>query len=464
MLSIKKNDLQAFFENAEMEFLIALQENSMQSFHAKFHASCSCLTDASLTAGISQKDATRFSAIATRIRDMTKSLIVLVKEGDMIAKEAVEKTKAILSGRLRKEQCSPTNQDSLNSQFLRRWFLEHIDHPFPSTVVKEELAELTNAKLKDLESRDELPKFGPQSAVKPISKNQCQLWFINTRRRSTWTEFYREYAFSEKSTMTKLVSTLKGESESANGTSKSLARILTCGEDGRTREWFGESLKKRVAMCQDHWVKIMEWLEQRPHEQQSDWLSQAIEEATSEYNQTRKSKRDQHRTENGSHAHQSDDEDYSDQLQSKKRVKKRRTSDGHARPIRGSRRSRDSARKNVRRPSTMISSIDQYRDVSGSSTSTLDTSCSSISTSSYATASSPLASYGKAQETLEQKKADDLEGLYHEPKTSFINPKPVFSPIPASPLQYGDDEMGDDDGEFELDDFEEAKQGDSPWN
>lgn len=457
---------QVFFENAEKLFLDALKNGKLDHFLSQYQSFCLQLSSSLSMALLSPDTAAKCILSIQRIRNMSEVLVKIRSTGEMLKEKALSETKMILSSAAGHAACSQDKQDSLNSQFLRRWFLEHTDHPFPSTAIKEDLAEITNAKLKDLESRDELPQYGPQSAVKPISKNQCQLWFINTRRRSTWTEFYRKYAFSDKSTMAKLVSILRNESENTSGRTKALTRLLAYGEDGRTTEWFGETLKERVASCQDHWTKIMEWLEQRPHEQQSDWLSQAIDEATSEYNQMRKGKRDQRRKERELKLKTADDHrpNNSDQLHSRKRAKRSKTNDGDAKSLTRNHRSLDGARKIARRPSTMVNSTDKDRNVSGSSTSTLDTSCSSISTNTYATASSPLASYGKGQEFLKLKNRNYLESLYNEPKTLSSNSGYKTNQIIASPLQFGDDELGDDDGEFELDNYEEANQGASPWH
>ncbi|MCO5588266.1 hypothetical protein L7F22_042221 [Adiantum nelumboides] len=421
---LSKVELEAFFENAEELYLDALRRSSTGSFLAAYKEACDSLATFPSFGCETPSAAKRMTTIAERIRTISHYLLDITKQSDRLTKIAIKETKNIFT----REDSSKDQdkQDSLNSQFLRRWFLEHIGHPFPSTEVKTELAELTNAKLKELESRDALPKYGPASAIKPITKNQCQLWFINTRRRSTWTEFYREYAFSDETIMTKLVSILKGGSENTNGTTKALARLLAYGENRRTKEWSGDQLKERVHNCKQHWIVIMEWLEQRPHEQQSDWLSQAIEEATSEYDQLRRSKRDEQRKIREfrlqkARAYQSDDDDDdddADQVSSRKRAKKGKTIERPAKPAAADRRSRNGTR-NARRPSKFKSASNRDRNVSGSSTSTLDTTCSSISTSSYTTASSPLANYGTIQDSSKQQ---DAQSLYHQPGYSSSNP------------------------------------------
>lgn len=151
--------------------------------------------------------------------------------------------------------------DTNSSRFLRSWFLDHIDDPFPTKSEENELMMKMNAQSKELESEGK-PFSSPASS---IGISQCQLWFINAQRESTWTEFHREYAFSNKSTMTELVTILKVESENTIEMTKSLARLWSCGKNSETRESFGDSLKERVAKCRAHWLKIVYWFEQSQH-------------------------------------------------------------------------------------------------------------------------------------------------------------------------------------------------------
>lgn len=466
MSSKEVTDTEAFFENAEQIFLQSLLDGSQGDFIGQFRRAFSHIKGMQLSSTQLPRDkAAKILNASNKIRHITEYLLQLSRESKVVLEEAVQDVTSLFNNRTKPMSKNTDKQDSLNSQVLRCWFLEHIGHPFPSPEVKEELAELTNAKLKELEIRDELPKYGPQAANKPITKSQCQLWFINTRRRSTWTKFYREYAYSDNTKMTKLVSILKGENENAKDTVKLLSRLLTYGEDGRTKEWYGEALKKRVAYCQKHWFEIIEWLEQRPHEQHSDWLSQAIEEAKTEYNQSRRMKRNERREARElklqrARADMSDDEDDNADQQPRKRAKNSKASNSNAKHLQENRQIRAVARKSARRPSTMTHSLKQDRNVSSSSTSTLDTTCSTISTSStgsYVTASSPLANYGE-QDPSKQKNVNVLESLYHQPDvlTNDLASRPTT--MQASPVTYEDDELCDDDGEFELEDEEEAKQ------
>ncbi|PWN34786.1 uncharacterized protein FA14DRAFT_184225 [Meira miltonrushii] len=155
---------------------------------------------------------------------------------------------------------------AVNLPFLHQWFIEHIDHPFPTQEEENELAMKMKANLRDIETKIGLSS----SSVSSRATKQCQAWFINARSKSTWTEFYQKYAFSEKAVMTKLVSILKGESENTNETTDSLARLWWCGKDGKTRGWFGDSLKEHVAKCKEHWMKIKEWQEQ-PQRENDTW-------------------------------------------------------------------------------------------------------------------------------------------------------------------------------------------------
>ncbi|KAE8222426.1 hypothetical protein CF319_g4378 [Tilletia indica] len=97
-----------------------------------------------------------------------------------------------------------TPSDSLNAQVLRRWFADNIVDPSPDTKTKHTLVARTNA----------LPGGGVGGrAQKPIDYKQVMLWFINMRRRSGWTSFYKTFARKDKAKLERLVNTLKRQGQ-----------------------------------------------------------------------------------------------------------------------------------------------------------------------------------------------------------------------------------------------------------
>ncbi|KAE8271481.1 hypothetical protein A4X09_0g844 [Tilletia walkeri] len=97
-----------------------------------------------------------------------------------------------------------TPSDSLNAQVLRRWFADNIVDPSPDTKTKHTLVARTNA----------LPGGGVGGrAQKPIDYKQVMLWFINMRRRSGWTSFYKTFARKDKAKLERLVNTLRRQGQ-----------------------------------------------------------------------------------------------------------------------------------------------------------------------------------------------------------------------------------------------------------
>ncbi|MCO5588267.1 hypothetical protein L7F22_042222 [Adiantum nelumboides] len=148
--------------------------------------------------------------------------------------------------------------------FLRQWFLEHIDDPFPEKQEEYALLITLDTKLKEFGANTK-PSSSSSTTPPPLSiaKEQCQTWFTNARHRSTWTRFYREYSFSNKTTMKKLVKIIKVETDSRQ---EELEKLLGYSQDGKMQRWSGEKLKERVAKCDKHWKKMIVWLEQSQYD------------------------------------------------------------------------------------------------------------------------------------------------------------------------------------------------------
>lgn len=86
---------------------------------------------------------------------------------------------------------------SLNAKYMRAWFLRNLGHPFPSREAKMQILDETNAETKEQSEH--------------LVYNQAVLWFINTRRRSGWTNFLRSYANNDKGVLLEIAWALQYE-------------------------------------------------------------------------------------------------------------------------------------------------------------------------------------------------------------------------------------------------------------
>ncbi|PWN34784.1 uncharacterized protein FA14DRAFT_111622, partial [Meira miltonrushii] len=125
-----------------------------------------------------------------RIKAISEALLLLSKACSHICEEAVKDVNEVICDGHENPEVKD-KRERLESQPLRSWFLKHIHDPYPSAKEKEKLIKLTNANLKE--------------ANKPMSREQCNQWFINTRNRSTWKEFFIKYGKSDITTMKKLI-------------------------------------------------------------------------------------------------------------------------------------------------------------------------------------------------------------------------------------------------------------------
>ena len=176
-------------------------------------------------------------------------------------------------------------QETLNSKVLRRWFLDHVADPFPSRKTKEDLVTATNALIEGEPAND---KPSTSLSNQPIDYSQCTLWFINSRRRSHWTDFYRCYAHSDKARMRRFVDCLKHEIDIEEpGPNDELEVLLVCENESCCEN----DMPTRVRECRETFTQMMDWLRQITKEKVGDWMDDVIREAKVELKKERAAKR-----------------------------------------------------------------------------------------------------------------------------------------------------------------------------
>jgi hypothetical protein len=183
-----------------------------------------------------------------------------------------------------------SSQETLNSKLLRRWFLDNIADPFPSRRTKEELIAETNALVETAPpaKKSRGRRIPVAKSNQPIDYAQCSLWFVNSRRRSNWTEFFRDFARSDKALMCRLVECLKRE-EGVEEPSKNedLEKLLRwddikreCNfDDSPEAQSEAEEMAARVKECREMYTHILEWVQQITKDKVGDWMDEVIREA-----------------------------------------------------------------------------------------------------------------------------------------------------------------------------------------
>lgn len=163
---------------------------------------------------------------------------------------------------------------SSNSAVLRQWFLNNICNPFPSNACKQILVDQSQETARRKEAgatrRNEKQKPRPPA----INYEQCQLWFINSRRRSGWTHFYREFAFCDKQRMHELVEALRSNDD------QRLHSILSKGRNDCSLD--KAEIEQLSDNCKRAWVGIHNWLNQVNADDVGDWMDDVIKEAKEE--------------------------------------------------------------------------------------------------------------------------------------------------------------------------------------
>ncbi|PWN45733.1 hypothetical protein IE81DRAFT_285315, partial [Ceraceosorus guamensis] len=110
-----------------------------------------------------------------------------------------------------------------------------------------------------------------------MNAEQCTLWFINARRRSGWTEFYRQFAYGEKDRMRILIQALEKD---RSAESKHLHEMFAIDHKGRRATFM--KVNKDVKDCIAAFERMLSWIHQGGQDRVGDWLDEVLAEAAAE--------------------------------------------------------------------------------------------------------------------------------------------------------------------------------------
>ena len=113
---------------------------------------------------------------------------------------------------------------------MRQFFIEHFALPFPTREEKEQLLAETNAEISNM--------------AEHVSDQSLTLWFINIRRRSGWTPFFRKYANSRYDFMAEIVECLQAEEKEEGEEQQGSAQM---GEPRPSLQDVLDSIQERIA-------------------------------------------------------------------------------------------------------------------------------------------------------------------------------------------------------------------------
>ncbi|UZJ53299.1 hypothetical protein CBS101457_002619 [Exobasidium rhododendri] len=253
---------------------------------------------------LSTEELCLFDEQAARIKHIATLFASLEKSGCDVLKDTTDRMRYILINDKRfkssqveaqeqslkmKSEANPM-QETLNSKLLRQWFLDHVADPFPSKRTKDDLVLTTNA-LVQSSSTATNKRTAVALSNQPIDYSQCTLWFINSRRRSHWTDFYRHFAHSDKGRMRLLVEFFKreeeGEAVEPTSHSEELIRLLRCPKPS-DKSCCQDAMEVRVRECREIYTHMMNWLRQITKEQVGDWMDEIVQEAKLELKQEKR--------------------------------------------------------------------------------------------------------------------------------------------------------------------------------
>lgn len=221
-----------------------------------------------------------FRIEAQNLRCITTNLARLAEDYHRLSEEVVYESHEALTNAFKQENpLFSTGKTSIcasssNCVVLRQWFLNNISNPFPSNACKQILVDQSQEaarKMKASRIRHE-EKQKPQPPA--ITYEQCQLWFINSRRRSGWTHFYREFSYCDKQRMEELAEALKSNDD------QRLYSILSKGRNDCSLD--KAEIEQLSDNCKRAWVGIHNWLNQVNADDIGDWMDDVIKEAKEE--------------------------------------------------------------------------------------------------------------------------------------------------------------------------------------
>jgi hypothetical protein len=272
-------DSTKFFETASETFLKHVMSDSLEIFYNDLKSARDHLTRSTqVQTGSGSNISPEVLEGVAILKECAASLLSLKLDSDQHLLEVKRETEKAARWDLHPGKASPPGNDAqtdlASTKYFRQWFIEHIAYPFPSSIDKHRLAEVTN---KELEGEK-------------TTYMQCQLWFINTRRRSQWTSFYRTFALNRPERMETLCGMLKGGGYKAPNIEQRVAALLLAWELTTVEE-----APSHAKQCVNTFKQMISWIEQKPLEEEGSWLDDAIAEGKKAYNEARRKAKEHRR-------------------------------------------------------------------------------------------------------------------------------------------------------------------------
>lgn len=291
--------------------LLELDDASKLKLFAKdFEKVCSDVQALAMQGAFSNEELCLFDEQAKKIKHIAQFFNSLDKDSSKLVADAKDATEVFLTKESRLIRStsgsqpsiatssrksyqvevlqSNTMQETLNSKVLRRWFLDHVADPFPSRRTKEDLVLTTNALVKSTSPSEK--KSTKTLSNLPIDYSQCTLWFINSRRRSHWTDFFRQFAHSDKEQMRRLIDCLRREEDAEEPLDDELEQLLVCYEP-LDLGCCQDTMESRMIECRETYTHMMDWLRQITKEQVGDWMDNIIREAKADLKKEKRARR-----------------------------------------------------------------------------------------------------------------------------------------------------------------------------
>lgn len=265
-------------------FVDSLQcEKHLQSFHRQLQS-----MEKTLNRNSKENEETKEIVKALKtIHVISSSFHGLLRDSESIIDNAQSKLEGIYkelhSGKGEKTSKNSTNMlfqspstfgEDKRSQVFRTWFMDNLAFPFPSSETKQSLAMCAHGCSQKASDISGVQLGG-------TVYEQCQLWFINGRRRSGWTAFFRTFALSDTKRMQQLVDIFRRDTQENKVSDLELSRVLALDKFGRV-QLSGFHLEQHIRSCRENWSRMMAWLQQPNAEEVGDWMDRIVIEARAE--------------------------------------------------------------------------------------------------------------------------------------------------------------------------------------
>ncbi|KAN0060412.1 hypothetical protein ACQY0O_007742 [Thecaphora frezii] len=171
----------------------------------------------------------------------------------------------------------PETLDAVQSYIMRQYFLDHLDDPYPSQSIKDDIVKRTNKALR------EHPHYKKKETGKrELNDERLTLWYINARRRSGWQAIKKDFANDNKVRMGLLARTYLREQghpvkQDAAEERYTLDQLINPGRDPRSPE-----SEERIKRFKEKWEAMELYVKHGIKHKARDWMQDVIESVKEE--------------------------------------------------------------------------------------------------------------------------------------------------------------------------------------